>query len=121
MPLGKQGFQKGRKKTGGRRPGVQNHATKRLKDELLEALETAGGGAAYFHRLSITNPAVFCSLLGKLLPQELKVETEDGMAVLFVHDYTSRGQMAQVLEGANGFSREPAIEIEARTAADVPE
>lgn len=55
------------KKTGGRRPGSKNKTTATLKEMILTALHKRGG-AKYLESVS---DAVFCSLVAKLLPQEV--------------------------------------------------
>lgn len=71
---------KGSPKTGGRQAGTPNRATKALKDAILEAAELAGGQAddkqpgglvGYLHGLADKQPAVFGSLLGRVLPLEV--------------------------------------------------
>lgn len=59
--------------TGGSRKGVPNKTTKALKDMILGALEKAGG-EAYLQRQADENPGPFLSLIGKVLPSEIKAE-----------------------------------------------
>lgn len=61
---------KGRK-TGGRVKGTPN----KLTADIRSAIETAFhqvGGAEYLERIAKTEPAVFCGLLGKVLPTQLQ-------------------------------------------------
>jgi hypothetical protein len=60
---------KGRK-TGGRRAGSRNKLTTEVRTAIVEAFVQLGG-YAYLVRVGNENPAVFCTLLGKLLPHEL--------------------------------------------------
>jgi len=59
-------FQKGRKKTGGRKPGG-SRAELNLKAAILGALE-AVDGQAYLERIARKDPRTFCTLLGRVLP-----------------------------------------------------
>ena len=61
---------KGRK-TGGRVKGTPN----KLTADIRSAIETAFhhvGGAEYLQRIAKTEPAVFCGLLGKVLPTQMQ-------------------------------------------------
>ena len=62
-----------RKKTGGRKQGTPNKVTKALKETILGALDKAGG-EIYLAKQAGENPAAFMTLLGKLLPSEMKTE-----------------------------------------------
>lgn len=57
----------------GRKKGVPNKLTRVLKDMILGALDDAGG-QAYLAEQARKNPSAFLSLLGRLVPQELKGE-----------------------------------------------
>jgi hypothetical protein len=57
----------------GRPKGSQNKATKALKDMILGALDQAGG-QAYLAAQAEENPAAFLTLIGKVLPSEIKAE-----------------------------------------------
>jgi hypothetical protein len=65
---------KGRK-TGGRKPGSRNKITEEVRVAVLKAFH-AVGEADYLEEVARTNPAVFCTLLGKILPHELATSTE---------------------------------------------
>lgn len=60
------------KKTGGRKKGVPNKIQADVKKAIHEAFELAGG-VSYLHNLALSHPQVFCSLLGKTVPQEQKL------------------------------------------------
>jgi hypothetical protein len=60
---------KGRK-TGGRQKGTPNKLTANLKTAILGAFDEAGG-KAYLVTVAKDQPAVFCTLLGKVLPTQL--------------------------------------------------
>lgn len=55
----------------GRPKGVPNKQTKEIKEMLMQSLEDVGG-ADYFTQLSTVNPAAYASLLGKIIPAEVK-------------------------------------------------
>lgn len=59
--------------TGGSRKGVPNKATKALKDLILGALDRAGG-EEYLTTQATANPSAFLTLIGKVLPSEIKAE-----------------------------------------------
>ncbi len=60
---------------GGRAKGTPNKMTKVLKDVILGALDDVGG-QKYLAQQAKANPAAFMSLLGRLVPQELKAEVQ---------------------------------------------
>ena len=67
-------FQKGKPKTGGRKPGVPNRRTTQLKDTILTAAEAEGGEeglTGYLRTLARNEPVAFAGLLGKVLPLTL--------------------------------------------------
>lgn len=55
----------------GRPAGVPNKQTKEIKEMLMQSLEKAGG-AEYFERLATANPSAYASLIGKIIPAEVK-------------------------------------------------
>ena len=61
---------KGSPKYGGRQKGTPNKVTKEVKEAIIEAFERAGG-VEYLSRVAATNPQVFCTLLGKVLPLQV--------------------------------------------------
>ena len=60
----------------GRPKGAPNKATKALKDMILGALSDAHpeGGQAYLCQQAQENPVAFLTLVGKVLPHELKAD-----------------------------------------------
>ena len=68
----------GKRPGAGRKPGVPNKLNGEVKAAIVEAFEKAGG-PAYLARVAKKNPAVFCTLLGKVLP--LQVTGENGGAL----------------------------------------
>lgn len=71
------GTSKIRPKTGGRTKGVPNKVTKALKEMILGALDSAGG-QVYLEKQAKENPVAFMTLLGKVLPSEMKVGGPNG-------------------------------------------
>lgn len=66
-------FEKGRKKTGGRKRGSENRVTSDVKAMVHEALHEVGG-VDYLARQAKANPKAFLALLGRTLPKEQKTE-----------------------------------------------
>ena len=62
---------KGRK-TGGRTAGTPNRLTADVKSA-IEGAFNAVGGQSYLEGIAKENPAVFCSLLGRVLPRQHEV------------------------------------------------
>ena len=61
------------KKTGGRQPGSKNKTTVELKDAIMGAFHEVGG-RQYLVRVAEDNPAIFCTLLGRILPKEVHAQ-----------------------------------------------
>lgn len=55
----------------GRPKGAKNKTTKALKDMILGALEDAGG-QSYLVEQAEANPGAFMTLIGKVLPMDIK-------------------------------------------------
>lgn len=55
----------------GRPKGSPNKQTKEIKEMLLQSLHDSGG-AEYFRQLAIDNSSAYASLLGKIIPAEIK-------------------------------------------------
>ena len=66
-------FEPKREKTGGRKKGVANKTTKAVKEMILAALDEVGG-QEYFVTQATENPVAFMTLIGKVLPSEIKGE-----------------------------------------------
>ena len=69
------GWPKGKPRGGkvpgsGRKPGVPNKNTTLLKDQILEALDQAGG-IKYLVWLAQQQPQAFSTLVGKVLPTQI--------------------------------------------------
>ena len=63
----------GRPKTGGRKRGTPNKTTASIKDAILRAFEKVGG-EEYLAMVAKRDSRTFCSLLGRLLPSEVKTD-----------------------------------------------
>jgi hypothetical protein len=70
------GKPKGAPKTGGRVKGTPNKVTAQIKDAIMAAYDRLGG-VEYLVRVGEEHPVVFCALLGKLLPNELRLPAEE--------------------------------------------
>ena len=55
----------------GRPKGAQNKSTVAIKEMLLASLDQVGG-QAYFQQQAIENPNAYMSLIGKIIPAEVK-------------------------------------------------
>ena len=64
----------------GRPKGTPNKYTKELKEMILEALDHAGG-AAYLCDQAEKNPSAFMTLIGKVLPMQVKAEHSGGTSL----------------------------------------
>lgn len=71
---------KGRK-TGGRKAGTPNKVTAEVKDAILKAFDNAGG-VSYLEGVAKENPAVFCQLLGKVLPLQVSGDPESPVRLI---------------------------------------
>lgn len=59
-------------RVGGREKGTPNKLTTEVKAAIVEAFDKAGG-VKYLVGIAKKHPAVFCALLGKVLPLQLNV------------------------------------------------
>ncbi len=68
----------GARRNAGRKKGVPNKLTTALKETILEALDEAheDGGKGYLIKVAQEQPAVFCGLLGKVLPMTVGGDQE---------------------------------------------
>ncbi len=80
----------GKTKTGGRTKGTPNKVGGPIKQAIAEAF-AAVGGVEYLEGLAKgTTPdrAMFCTLVGKLVPAELKLDPESQLNLVILRDYT---------------------------------
>ena len=70
-----------RQKTAGRKAGTPNKATAAVKEAILNAF-TKVGGEDYLVTVARDDPRTFCTLLGKVLPSEVKADIEGGAPTL---------------------------------------
>ncbi len=68
-------FQKGRKKTGGRKKGVKNVVTRAVEEALDSVYEGVGGDEALL-AFAQDNPDEFFKLWIKMLPRQIKLDGE---------------------------------------------
>lgn len=57
----------------GRKKGVPNKFTADVKEAIIEAFENAGG-VKYLTGVAMSDPRVFCALLGKVIPTQITGE-----------------------------------------------
>jgi hypothetical protein len=69
-----------RQKHGGRKKGTPNKLTGELKDMVLSALDQAGG-IEYLKARAVDNPTAFLTLVGKVLPLQVKGSGSEGEIV----------------------------------------
>ena len=86
-------------KTGGRHKGVPNKVTAEFKDMILTALSDAGG-VDYLCSIARDQPAVFCTLLGKVLPMTVAGDPEQPVKQIFEVTWQWPGDKAEGLAAA---------------------
>jgi hypothetical protein len=59
----------------GRAKGTPNRTTREIKEIVLEALDRLGG-PEYLERVGLEKPEVFCQLLARVIPSQIKAELE---------------------------------------------
>ena len=64
----------------GRPKGTPNKVTRELKEMILGALDSAGG-EAYLAEQAEKNPSAFMTLIGKVLPMQVKAEHSGGTSL----------------------------------------
>lgn len=91
-------YKKGEKRPDQGRPkGVPNKITRDIKAMIEGALEDAGG-RAYLARQADENPAAFMTLVGKILPREIKAE----VAATHVIQRLTPEQLRGVIDAVHG-------------------
>jgi hypothetical protein len=73
---GQPGRPPGYPKTGGARKGSIKTNTKHVKDTIRQVFYDDLGGAKFLRKIAKNDPALFCSLLAKLIPQEVRAEVD---------------------------------------------
>ena len=63
----------GKREGAGRKKGTPNKLTTDIKKVILEAFEELGG-PDYLVEVAKENPAVFCNLVGRIIPKEVQAE-----------------------------------------------
>ena len=69
-----------RQKVGGRAKGTPNKVTKAVKEALIESFDEVGG-KDYLINMAREYPVAYMSLLGKIIPTEMKSTVEGGISV----------------------------------------
>lgn len=69
------------KKTGGRKAGTPNKLNASVKEAILEAFNDVGG-PKYLVKVANENPAVFCQLVGKVLPLTVQGDPQNPMQIV---------------------------------------
>jgi hypothetical protein len=64
----------------GRKAGVPNKLTRDVKAAIEAAFEKVGG-AEYLAKQAEENPQAFMTLLGKVIPKDLKIELPEGFSL----------------------------------------
>lgn len=66
-------YSPGRKKTGGRKPGVPNRMSLTVKQSVLDAFEELGG-VQYLLQVAKDDPKTFCAMLAKIIPSDINAD-----------------------------------------------
>ena len=89
---------KKREKSGGRKKGTPNKTTAVLKSAIMESFDKVGG-VEYLVQVAQEDPKSFLSLLGKLVPSEIKAElSTTDKVVVTVRDFTRTGHVVNAEE-----------------------
>jgi hypothetical protein len=105
-------FTKGKAKTGGRLPGVQNRSTRSLKEALLNAAEKAGDGSLtnFLYRMAMEQPVAFLQILGKIIPLQLEGDGKSTFVITAVERI--------VIDSRDDLDRHPMITVEGSERGD---
>ena len=78
-------------KTGGRKAGTPNKISALLKDEILQAADSAhkDGRVGYLKYQAKKNPTAFLTLLGKVIPTQVEGTGENG-EIIFTTVYEAK-------------------------------
>ncbi len=80
---------KGLPKTGGRKAGTPNRVTREVREAILRAFDRVGG-EDYLVEVARHDPKTFCTLLGKLLPAEVRTRPDSDRPAVVIRDFTGR-------------------------------
>jgi hypothetical protein len=69
-------------KTGGRKKGTPNKLNASVKEAIVNAFHEVGG-AKYLVGVAKENPAVFCQLVGKVLPLQVGGDEDNPVKIEF--------------------------------------
>lgn len=75
----------GKQPGAGRPPGKPNKLTAEIK-ELIEGALHAVGGQSYLIGVAETNPAVFCALLGRIIPTDVRITKKTALDDMTLDD-----------------------------------
>ncbi len=75
------GRPKGIPKTGGRKKGTPNKVTAVMKDAIAAAIDEVGG-VDYLVGVANSDPKTSCTLLGKLVPSEVRADLDSSSGPL---------------------------------------
>lgn len=67
-------------KTGGRQKGTPNKVTANIKEALQAAFDEVGG-KDYLVKIATSDPKSFCTLIGKVIPQDVNQKIEGNLTV----------------------------------------
>lgn len=81
-------FEKGKPKTGGRRPGSVNRFTGTFRDAVQTVYNDLGGHAA-FQKWAKSNPTEYYRIASKLIPLEIKGGVKDQTVTVIVQRQTA--------------------------------
>lgn len=66
----------------GRKKGVPNKTTRTLREAIEKSFDQVGG-VSYLVQMATEQPVAYMGLLAKVLPQQLKVQTDTPIEVVF--------------------------------------
>ena len=75
----------------GRRPGTPNRITAVVREAVLAAFDEVGG-KDYLVQIARNEPKVFCALLARLVPTQVRAELETTLPVVVLRDARMDGR-----------------------------
>lgn len=103
------GFKKGHKRVGGRPKGGTNKVTAEVKAAIQAAFEEVGGHT-YLVGVARKQPHVFCQLLGKIIPTEVKAELTGRSGRPIISKITIEHHVTAPVQPADGGSGRGRVE-----------